>query len=123
MTLVDSSSWIEALREDGDPAVHERIERLLDGGEAAWCPIVRLELWRGVRGGAERRSLLFLEPRVTSLDISAEIWDKSVQLMAKARSRGLTAPVADVLIVSTAVHHGVSLEHCDRHIRELLTLQ
>lgn len=123
MTLVDSSSWIEALRERGDAAVQARVRSLLSTGEAAWCPMVRLELWRGVRGGAERRALMFLEPRLRNLEINATIWDDAVRLMVKARSEGLTAPTADVLIVATALHHGVRVEHCDRHLDQLLSLR
>ena len=54
MRLVDTSSWIEQLRRGGDAAVRERVEALLMAGEAAWCPIVRLELWNGARSERKR---------------------------------------------------------------------
>src|ERR1700683_3679411 len=113
MTIVDSSSWIEALRERGNSDVRSRVESLLNAGEAAWCPMIRLELWRGVRNGAERRFLELLEDRVDSLDISKAVWEEAIDLMNKARGSGLTAPSADVLIVATAHYHGAQLEHCD----------
>ena len=122
MTIVDSSSWIESLRERGNSEVRSRVESLLNAGEAAWCPMIRLELWRGVRNGAERRFLELLEPRVDSLDISSAVWDEAIDLMNKARGSGLTAPPADVLIVATAHYHGAELEHCDQHMDHLLKL-
>jgi predicted nucleic acid-binding protein len=122
MTVVDSSSWIEALRERGDPEVRSRVESLLDAGEAAWCAMVRLELWRGVRSGTERRNLEFLESRITMLEISAAVWEAAVHLVVRARSSGLTAPAADVLIVATAEHYHARLEHCDKHMERLLKL-
>ena len=123
MTLVDSSSWVEALRERGDPVVRARVESLLEAGDAAWCPMIRLELWRGVRAGAERRALQFLESRIVDLKIDDEVWQRAIELMNHARSEGLTAPSTDVLIVATAMHHGVSIEHCDDHLDRLLKLR
>lgn len=57
MRLIDTSAWIHALREDGDPSVASRVRALLETGEAAWCPMVQLELWNGARGDHERRVL------------------------------------------------------------------
>jgi predicted nucleic acid-binding protein len=122
MTIVDSSSWIETLRPNGDPAVRSRVESLLNAGHAAWCPMIRLELWRGVRAGAERRVLEFLEPRMQLFEITDGVWEMAVRLMLKARMSGLTAPPADVLIVATAHFHHVALEHCDQHMEQLLNL-
>ena len=122
MTIVDSSSWIEALRERGNPTVRGRVANLLDAGDAAWCEIIRLELWRGVRSGAERRELEALETRLILLEISKAVWNEAVGLMVKARSEGLTAPTADVLIVATARHYDVFLEHCDQHLERLLSV-
>ena len=42
MKLIDSSSWIHALRKDGDPVVRSRVQQLLIEDEAAWCDIVRV---------------------------------------------------------------------------------
>jgi predicted nucleic acid-binding protein len=84
--------------------------------------MIRLELWRGVRSGAERRALEFLETRIDMLEISDAVWKMAVGLMVKARSSGLTAPVPDVVIVATAQHHGARLEHCDHHMDRLLAL-
>lgn len=50
--LIDTSSWIEQPRSGGDRVVRERVESLLLSGEAAWCPVVRLELPNGAREGA-----------------------------------------------------------------------
>ena len=54
--LVDSSLWAHQLRKSGDPAKRDRVNALLERGEAAWCPAVRLELWRGVTNDAERKN-------------------------------------------------------------------
>ena len=51
LTLIDTSSWIEALRRSGRAEVRERVARLMSEGRAAWCDLVALELWNGARGG------------------------------------------------------------------------
>jgi hypothetical protein len=44
--LVDSSLWVHQLRKSGAPAHRDRVNALLENGEAAWCPAIRLELCR-----------------------------------------------------------------------------
>jgi predicted nucleic acid-binding protein len=120
MTIVDSSSWIEALRLRGIPEVRKRVENLLDAGEAAWCPIIRMELWRGVGGAAERKKLQLLETRIPMLNVEMPVWNQAFDLLIKARGLGVTAPVTDVLIVATARFHNVDIEHCDWHLKALV---
>ena len=84
--------------------------------------MIRLELWRGARAGEERRTLAFLEQRIDDLEIDEDAWRGALDLMKKARGKGLTAPSQDVLIVATARRHGAAVEHCDRHLGELLNV-
>lgn len=119
MLLVDSSSWIETLRVGGNPRVRDRVAELLLAGHAAWCDIIRVELWHGVRGQREATELARLESVVVSLEIDSEVWEQAVRLARKARAAGLTTPSADLLIVATARRHGVKLDHCDKHLAKL----
>jgi len=57
MSRITSSLWVQQLRRRGDPAKRDRVNALLESGEAARCPPVRLELWRGVTNDAERKTL------------------------------------------------------------------
>ncbi len=115
MTLIDTSAWIEQLRRDGDVAVRRRVETLLSAGGAAWCALVRLELWNGARGVGERTVLGEMEASIPSLQIDVAVWDHAVTLAAGARDRGITVPVTDLLVASCARHHDVPLLHCDSH--------
>ena len=115
MKLVDTSSWIEQLRRGGDAAVRARVEQLLSAGEAAWCPITRLELWNGARGEAERRVLREMDSGIVSLEIGLPVWDRAIGLASAARTRGITVPSTDLLVAACARHHDVALEHCDGH--------
>ena len=90
--LVDSSLWVHQLRRSGDPAKRDRVNALLESGEAAWCPAVRLELWRGVTSDAERKTLRRYEALLPDYEISAEVWTRSIQLADRGRASALPFP-------------------------------
>ncbi len=122
MLLIDTSSWIESLREKGKLSVRQRVNALLLAGEAAWCDMVRLELWNGARGDAEKNALADLEATVINLPIDDTVWQLSMQLARQARKNGWTVPAADILIVACAARHGVGIEQSDRHLDPLYQL-
>jgi predicted nucleic acid-binding protein len=120
--LIDSSSWIEALRQNGKTDVRKRVQDLLAAGQAAWCDPVRLELWNGARGVQEKKVLGQLDQTLRSLPVDDRVWELAVDLAQKARDNGLTTPALDLIIVACARHHGVTLEHNDQHLTALLAL-
>ena len=115
MTLIDTSAWIEQLRRGGDASVRTQVEALLAAGEAAWCPLVRLELWNGARGGKEHTALKEMEETLPSLTMGGAVWDLAATLATGARERGITVPATDLLVASCARHNGVPLLHHDGH--------
>jgi predicted nucleic acid-binding protein len=121
--LVDSSLWVHQLRKNGDPAKRDRVNALLESGEAAWCPAVRLELWRGVTNDAERKTLRRYEALLPDFEISAEVWQRAIQFADRARASGVTVPLADLLIFMCARIHGLDIAHDDTHFAELTTLE
>lgn len=122
MKLIDTSSWIDALRRDGDPAVRARVQALMRSGGAAWCDFVRLELWNGLRGAAERKQMEALEADVTLLSTTDAVWSRARELARRARAAGLTVPGAGLLIAACAWEHGVEIEHDDAHLTALAAL-
>ena len=78
-------------------------------------PLVRLELWNGARGKAERSVLKEMETILPSLVMDAAVWDRAVALAAGARAKGITVPATDLLVAACARHHGVALLHHDGH--------
>jgi len=121
--LVDSSLWVQQLRKSGDAPKRDRVNALLESGEAAWCPPVRLELWRGVTSDVERKTLRRYEALLPSYEIRPEVWDRAIQLAARARSAGLTVPLADLLIYACAKLNGLDVAHDDSHFDELAKLE
>ena len=121
--LVDSSLWVHQLRKSGDAAKRERVNALLESGEAAWCPPVRLELWRGVTNDAERKTLRRYEALLPSYEISPDVWKRSIQLADRGRAVGLTVPLADLLIFACAKLNGLDVAHADSHFDALAKLE
>ena len=122
VTLVDSSSWIEALRKKGRIDVRERVKSLLIDGAAAWRDMVAVELWNGARGAYEKKRLLELEKDILCLPTTTEVWFMARRLAEKCRGAGMTAPSADLVIASCALIHGADIEHCDEHIDFIINL-
>jgi predicted nucleic acid-binding protein len=120
--LVDTSSWIHQMRPKGDPVVRARVEALLRAGEAAWCAMVRLEIWADIGAESERRALRTYEAVIPDLAIDAGVWQAARDLASRARRAGKTVPAADLLICACARQHGVAIEHADTHFDMLAGL-
>ena len=122
MKLVDTSSWIHQMRARGDPAVRARVEALLRAGEAAWCAMVRLEIWAGVGNEREQRILREYEAVIPDLPIDESVWQAACDLGSRTRRDGKTIPASDILICACARQHGVAIEHADAHFDMLAGL-
>jgi predicted nucleic acid-binding protein len=120
--LVDSSSWIHFLRPNGDPLVRARVEAALTGGEAAWCPLVRLELWNGAAGDREKKILRDFEAVLPELRIDDDVWASAYDLARRARAAGVSVPATDLLIAACARRHGAELETADSDFERLATI-
>jgi predicted nucleic acid-binding protein len=114
---------VHQLRKSGDPGKRDRVNALLVSGEAAWCPAVRLELWRGVTNDAERKTLRRYEALLPDYQISPQAWDRAIQLADRGRAAGMTVPLADLLIFACAKIHGLDIAHDDTHFDELAKLE
>jgi predicted nucleic acid-binding protein len=119
LILVDTSSWIHLLRPKGDLAVRERVQRALEGGEACWCSMVRLELWNGAGGDREKKVLRDFERVLPELVIDDAVWLGAFDLARRARSAGVSIPATDLLIAACAKRHEAELEQSDSDFAQL----
>jgi predicted nucleic acid-binding protein len=122
VVLVDSSIWIDALRQSGPADIRQRLQSLLEAGEAAWCAAIRLELWPGTREARERRILVQYQSIVADLPMTQGVWARAIDLAERARSKGMSCPYPDLLIQACATVHGVELLHRDKHFDRLASL-
>ncbi len=113
--LIDTSAWIEAMRQKGDERVRAQVETLVRQGRARFCDLVRLELWNGIGGYAERSWLSEMEEVVETVPTDDQVWMEARRLALAARPRGLTVPATDLLIAACARIHRLDLVHRDSH--------
>ena len=113
MVLIDTSSWIDFFRPDGNAAAKARVQAALQAGAACWCPMVRLELWNGARGDREKRVLKEFERLLPELGITVEVWEAAYDLARRCRAAGITVPATDLLIIACSRYHGAQLEQSD----------
>ena len=121
MKLIDTSSWVEYLR-DGKSAAGDSVEVLVLSGEAAWCDVTLVELWHGVRGAKEKRELAEMENEIERIPVDAAVWRLASKLALRSREKGINVPISDIITAACAAAHGLDLEHCDRHFNDLLPL-
>jgi predicted nucleic acid-binding protein len=113
--IVDTSAWVHQMRPKGNPAVRARVEGLLRAGEAAWCAMIRLEIWAGVGDERERKILREFEAVLPELAINDEVWRLACDLAGRARRGGKTIPASDILVFACGRFHHVEIEHADAH--------
>jgi predicted nucleic acid-binding protein len=72
------------------------------------------------REGAVPRDL---ERALPELKIDEDVWAASFDLARRARSKGITVPATDILIVACALHHGAEIETSDSDFDALNSLR
>ena len=112
MILVDTSAWIEFLRDTGSP-VCTLVDDLL-GQEVAICDAVRMEVLAGARDESHLLSLRRLLARATALSTRTTDYDAAATLHRRCRQQGETVrKLIDCLIAAVAVRAGAPILHND----------
>ena len=116
MVLVDTTVWVDLLREQ-QTLPTRNLRRLLDRNEAAIAPVIFQELLQGAASPEKLAKLhdYFGElPSLAPTDAMAT-HGAAAELYARCRWRGVTPRSPhDCLIAQTAIEHGVRLLHDDR---------
>jgi len=112
MIVVDSSAWIEFLRDTGSP-VCNAVDRLLDA-DLAVCDAVSMEILAGARDDHHLSQLRGLINRATMLPTTPADFDEAAALYRICRRRGETVrKLIDCLIAAVAIRAGAELLHAD----------
>ena len=112
MILIDTSAWIEFLRDTGSDAC-ERVELLL-AGEIAICDAVRMEVLAGARDERHLLSLRHLLARATVIPTEPGDYDDAAALYRRCRLDGETVrKLIDCLIASVAIRADLPIIHRD----------
>jgi len=111
--LVDSSAWVEFLRDTGS-SVCRRVDALLDA-DIATCDPVRMEVLAGARSQTHLADLRAMLARASVLPTETRHYEMAAALYRNARSSGVTVRrLTDCLIAAVAIDHDVVLLHADR---------
>lgn len=112
MILIDTSAWVEFLRDTGSP-VCERVDTLL-ASRIATCDAVRMEVLAGARDQNHLQQLRALLARATLLPTESIDYDASAALYRGCRSQGKTVrKLIDCLIAAVAIRANVPILHMD----------
>jgi predicted nucleic acid-binding protein len=84
--------------------------------------MIRLELWSGVGGNADREALEQLDRVLPRMPITDVVWNTAAKIASNARQNGLSVPASDLLIFACAKSYGLSIEHVDSHYEMLAKL-
>ncbi|HEY7072900.1 MAG TPA: PIN domain nuclease [Acidimicrobiales bacterium] len=112
MILVDTSAWIEFLR-DTRSATCERVNRLL-AADMATCHPVRMEVLAGARDDAHLLQLRGLLARAALVPTEPADYETAAALYRTCRRRGETVQkLIDCLIAAHAIRAGMPVLHAD----------
>lgn len=112
MILVDTSAWIEFLRDTGSPVCDE-VDRLL-ADDVATCDPVRMEILAGARDDAHLRQLRGLLARAAVLPTGPSDYESAAALYRACRRGGETVRrLVDCLIAAVAIREAVPILHAD----------
>lgn len=112
MILVDTSAWIEFLRDTGSPTCL-RVDEAL-AGEIAICEAIRMEVLAGGRDGPHMEGLRRMLARAVMISIEPGDFDHAATLYRLCRRRGETVrKLIDCLIAAVAIRADVPVLHND----------
>ncbi len=112
MILIDTSAWVEFLRDTGS-VISDRVDALLDD-EIATCHPIRMEVLAGARDEQHLADLRGLLARGSLIPTEPTDYEEAAALYRMCRRRGETVrKLIDCLIAATAIRSAVPLLHSD----------
>lgn len=112
MILIDTSAWVEFLRDTGSP-ICTRVDALLDG-KIATCDPIRMEVLAGARDESHLNDLRRLLARTSVVELVPGDYEGAAALYRACRRRGETVrKLIDCLIAAIAIRAGVPLLQAD----------
>ena len=112
MILVDTSAWVEFLRDTGSP-VCARVDELLEA-DIATCHPIRMEILAGARNERHLDDLRGLLARASIMSTEPMDYEEAAALYRVCRRSGETVrKLIDCLIGALAIRAGIRVLHAD----------
>ena len=119
MILIDTSAWVEFLRDTDSPTC-DAVEDAL-AGEIAICDAIRMEVLAGARDESHLMNLRRLLARAVNIPIESTDYDDAAALYRRCRRQGETPrKLIDCLIASVAIRAGAPILHSDADFDALM---
>lgn len=116
--LIDTSAWIDFLRDSGGKAGDIAAELIQLDRAFITGPVIA-ELLHGCRGKKEKAQLQHLFAAVPCVDIIREDWQAAGECMRALREKGLAVPLSDALIAVSAARNKMAVLTLDKHFQHL----
>jgi predicted nucleic acid-binding protein len=113
--LVDTSTWLLALRKEFVPEVKELLDRLLRENSVITTGIIKLEIIGGARTEYEFQRLKSRFNALDAVKTDEPVWQKACELGFALRRKGVTIPHTDILIAACSLQSGSVIVHADAH--------
>ena len=117
MILVDSTVYIDMLRQRQDPRT--ALAPLLRTSGLGCCEIIRLEVLRGIIAPAFRTEMEEFFELVPVLALNVAVWRRALELGWTLDRRGEVLPLTDLLIAACALQYDAALVSSDRHFARI----
>ncbi|MBU4173755.1 MAG: PIN domain-containing protein [Actinobacteria bacterium] len=126
LVLIDSTAWIEfSKKKPGESEIGDEVRRLIESDSACVTQPVIAEVVRGVKTESEDRLFKELFSMIPLRSMNDEVWSATYGHGRKLLEKGFNVKLADQMIASVAVVHGLRLFHRDSdyvNIAEVLDL-
>ena len=119
MILVDSSVWVEVLRDKNGPTIKIFRDRIA-GEMCVFTRFTQLELLQGARDEHEWRQLDDYLSTQYYIETTENTWREAARIYFELRRKGITisSPV-DCCIAQIAIETQTPLLHCDRDFERI----
>jgi len=112
LILVDTSAWVEFLRDTGSP-ICTRVDEFLDG-DVATCDPICMEVLAGARDESHLNDLRRLLARASVVEALPGDYEEAAALYRTCRRGGETVrKLIDCLIGAIAIRAGLPVLHAD----------
>ncbi len=112
--LIDTSAWVEYFK--GNPTVVAMVHDGKDYASYITGPVIT-ELFQGMKTEKEKESFFTSLESLPRLKITDQDWSDAGTFGAQLRSKGITVPLADLIIYTVARNNNCSICTLDKHFK------
>ncbi|MFC1825429.1 PIN domain-containing protein [Thermodesulfobacteriota bacterium] len=121
MTIVDTCVWIEFFRNTGSELTLH-LKSLLRERRVVMVGIVLAEILQGIKSKKEANIVRQSFKTIPYQEMTREIWEKSGEMSAAFRKKGVNLPLSDLIIAASALYGGYEIFTIDPHFEKIRVL-